>query len=111
MRSSKIAENLCERAIKSFMDVIILKHLKNQPLTSGYEVVGYFHRKFDILLSAGTVYSTLYLLERQNLIEGNMNQTKRVYKLTNQGEKFLDKVCSKKNGTVQAVLSSIFSEV
>jgi len=75
-----------------------------------YDVIGYFHKKFDILLSAGTIYSAMYSLERQNLVQGNMNQGKRAYKLTNQGEKLLNQICSKKNHTIQAVLSSIFTE-
>jgi len=107
---SKVVYTLDQRMIKNFMDIIILKHLKDSPLISGYEVFRYFHKKFDILLSPGTVYLALYSLERQNLIKANMDQGKRAYNLTNQGEKFLSQICSKKNH-IQTVISSIFSEV
>jgi DNA-binding PadR family transcriptional regulator len=92
------------------MDIIILKHLKNNHPMSGYDVIKYLHKKFRMLPSPGTVYSILYSLERQNLIGGKINQGKRVYKLTNQGENLLNQICSTRNN-IQSVLSSIFSEV
>jgi DNA-binding PadR family transcriptional regulator len=96
--------------IKNFMDIIILKHLKDSPVISGYEVIGYLHKKFDILLSPGTVYQALSSLEREGLIKANVDRGRREYKLTNKGERFLNHICSKKS-RVQEVFSSIFSEV
>jgi DNA-binding PadR family transcriptional regulator len=91
------------------MDIIILEHLKNNHPISGYDAIKYFHEKFHILPSSGTVYSILYALERQHLIEGNMIQGKRVYKLTNQGEKRLDSICIAKP-TIKALISYILSQ-
>jgi DNA-binding PadR family transcriptional regulator len=90
------------------MDIIILKHLKNNHPLSGYDVIRYLHRKFHMLPSAGTVYSLLYSLERQNLIQGHVNNGKRVYKLTSQGEKLLTNICTAKTN-IQSFLSYIFS--
>jgi len=106
---SKTVATFNKRTIQNFIDIIILKHLKNNPLTSGYEVMGHFHKKFDILLSAGTIYHALYSLERKNLIEGNMDQGKRTYKLTKQGEKLLDNIYTTKD-QIQEVVSAVFSE-
>jgi len=92
------------------MDVIILKHLANNNPMSGYDVIRYLHRKFHVLLSPGTVYSILYTLERENLIEGNMSQRKRLYKLTDQGEKYLREINVTRD-SIHAVFSSVFSEV
>jgi DNA-binding PadR family transcriptional regulator len=91
------------------MDIIILKRLRTDNLLSGYDIIKYLHRKFHILPSPGTVYSILYALERQKLIEGNMSQEKRLYRLTNQGEKLLNQIGSTKNH-IQAYISYIFSE-
>jgi DNA-binding PadR family transcriptional regulator len=74
---------------------------------SGYDVVKYLHQKFHILPSAGTVYSLLYALERRNFIEGIENQSKRVYKLTQKGEKFLEKINGTKDN-INTTFSSIF---
>jgi DNA-binding PadR family transcriptional regulator len=91
------------------MDIIILKHLKNNNHISGYDVIKHLHQKFHMLLSPGTVYSILYSLERQNLIQGYVNNGKRVYKLTKQGEKFLANICTAKT-SIQSFLSDVFSE-
>jgi DNA-binding PadR family transcriptional regulator len=89
------------------MDIIILKHLKNNHPISGYDTIKYIHKKFHMLPSPGTTYSLLYSLERRNLVKGNMNQGKRVYTLTEQGEKFLREISIMENH-LQAFLSSIF---
>jgi DNA-binding PadR family transcriptional regulator len=107
---SKTAYALDRRIIKNFMDIIVLKHLKNNHPVSGYDVIKYFRKKFHMLPSSGTVYSLLYSLERENLIKGSMNQRKRMYKLTDEGEKFLRDVRITSNH-IKAVFASIFSEV
>jgi DNA-binding PadR family transcriptional regulator len=92
------------------MDIIILKHLKNNHPMSGYDVIKYLHKNFHMLPSPGAVYSLLYSLERKNLIKGNTNQGKRVYKLTNRGEELLREISITRN-YIHAVFSSVFSEV
>jgi DNA-binding PadR family transcriptional regulator len=91
------------------MDIIILKHLKNNYPTSGYDVIKLLHHKFHMLPSPGTVYSILYSLERQNLIEGDASHGKRLYKLTDQGKTLLNELAGTGN-RLQITLSSIFSE-
>ena len=78
-----------ERIIKNFMDVIIMTELRNGSL-SGYDVISYIHNKFNLLVSSGTVYSLLYSLERNGLVEGTWDERKRVYKLTEKGEKTIN---------------------
>jgi len=82
----KILKKMHERIIKNFMDIIILAELRNGPL-SGYDVISFIHNKFHLLVSSGTVYSLLYSLERNDLIEGTWNERKRVYKLKEKAEK------------------------
>jgi len=75
-----------ERIVKNFMDVLVMVELRDNPL-SGYDVISLIHKKFNLLVSSGTVYSLLYSLERDGLIEGKLNDRKRVYVLTEKGEK------------------------
>ena len=89
----KILKKMHERIIKNFMDIIILAELRNGPL-SGYDVISFIHNRFHLLVSSGTVYSLLYSLERNCLIEGTWNERKRVYKLTEKGEKTIDTILS-----------------
>ena len=89
----KVLKKMHERIIKNFMDIIILAELRIAPL-SGYDVISFIHNKFHLLVSSGTVYSLLYSLERNGLIEGTWNERKRVYKLTDKGKKTIETVLS-----------------
>ena len=71
-----ILKKMYRRLIKSFLDVLILSEMRNGP-TSGYDIITFIHNKFDLLVSSGTVYSFLYSLERNGLIEGKWNSRKR----------------------------------
>ena len=85
----RILKKMHERIIKNFMDIIIMTELRNGSL-SGYDVISYIHNKFNLLVSSGTVYSLLYSLERNSLVEGVWEERKRVYKLTEKGEKTIN---------------------
>lgn len=83
---ARVIKKMHERVIKTFMDTIIMAELQNAPI-SGYDVISYIHNKFGFLVSSGTVYSLLYSLERNGLVEGAWIERKRVYKLTENGAK------------------------
>jgi DNA-binding PadR family transcriptional regulator len=85
---ARIIKKMHERVIKSFMDTIIMA-------ISGYDVISYIHNRFGFLVSSGTVYSLLYSLERNGLVEGLWIERKRVYKLTAKG-----------NQTITTILNS-----
>jgi DNA-binding PadR family transcriptional regulator len=78
-----------ERIIKNFLDIIILSELRNGSL-SGYDIIGYVHSKFQLLLSSGTIYSLLYSLERNRLVEGVWKERKRTYQLTQKGNQTIN---------------------
>ena len=104
---SKIVENLRRRTIKAFMDMLILAELQEQHL-SGYDIIGFIHKKFGFLVSSGTVYSTLYSLEREGLVTAAVDDRKRVYTLTEKGERTLETVRMANreiNGLVQNLIS------
>jgi DNA-binding PadR family transcriptional regulator len=91
---AKIIKKIHERIIKSFMDTIIMSELRGGPI-GGHDVISHIHSRFGLLLSSGTVYSLLYSLERNGLIEGIRVERKRVYKLTERGA-----------GTINVILQS-----
>jgi len=99
------SEKLRRRMIKNFMDVLILTEMKTRSL-SGYDVISLIHRRFDVLVSSGTVYSLLYSLERDGLIKGIENRGKRVYVLTERGEQDI-KVIARANEEIQNFLRNI----
>jgi DNA-binding PadR family transcriptional regulator len=87
----KMLQELYRRCIKTFLDVLILARLKNQPM-SGYDVLQFIHRKFGMLLSSGSVYSTLYSMERSGRIKSREIGRKRVYTLTEDAKRNIDTI-------------------
>jgi DNA-binding PadR family transcriptional regulator len=101
----RILKKMHERIIKNFMDIIIMTELRNSSL-SGYDVISYIHNKFNLLVSSGTVYSLLYSLERNGLVEGTWDERKRVYKLTEKGEKTINTLLSA-NDKIKGFMANI----
>ena len=100
---------LDKRTIKSFVDILILKHLKKHPFISGDEILKYLHEEFDIPFSPGTIYHAVYLLERKALVKGDGDELGSNYCLTSEGEKILEFACKSKP-QIQELVSSILSE-
>jgi DNA-binding PadR family transcriptional regulator len=95
MRSEEHAKEMSileveTRVIKEFLDIIILLELKEHKELSGYDMAMLQKQKFGISLSPGTVYSTLYAVERRGLISPHVNTKKTTYVLTEAGEKALE---------------------
>jgi DNA-binding PadR family transcriptional regulator len=104
---ARIVKKMHERVIKTFLDTIILAELQNGS-KSGYDIITYIHNKHGFLVSSGTVYSLLYSLERNNLIEGIWFDRKRVYKLTQKGTQTIQTVqCSHEK--IKSLLATILS--
>jgi DNA-binding PadR family transcriptional regulator len=93
--ASDLVEKLRRKAVKNFMDILILGEMKKN-LVSGYDIITIIHKRFGILLSSGTVYSLLYSMERHGLIRGTWNNRKRVYALTEKAEQNMDAVIKAK---------------
>ena len=105
--TTKIVENLRRRTIKTFMDMLVLAELQEKPL-SGYDIITLIHKKFNVLVSSGTVYSLLYSLERKGLVNAEIDQRKRVYTLTDKGEKTLETV-GRANGEINGLVQNLIS--
>ena len=78
--------------IKNFLDTIVLAKLKTFISLSGYDIIQFLHKKYDTMISPGTVYSLLYSLERRGLIEGRWVDNKREYSLSENGLKTIEAV-------------------
>ena len=101
----RILRKMHERIIKNFMDIIIMAELRSGPL-SGYDVISYIHNKFHLLVSSGTVYSLLYSLERNGLVEGTWNERKRTYKLTEKGQKTIETILNS-NDKIKSFMTNL----
>ena len=71
---------------------IILQYLKDKP-GYGYEIIRALEERFHgfYVPSPGTVYPTLQMLEEMGYITAIVQEGKKVYTITEEGRKFLDK--------------------
>ncbi len=74
------------KMLKESLNFIILKELSKRLGLSGYDIIDYIYTKFSVSISPGTVYSTLYAIERKGLIYGETDGRKTIYKLTEKGK-------------------------
>jgi len=104
---SEVLKRMHRRIVKSFMDILILAELRNSAM-SGYDIIAYIHNKFGILVSSGTVYSLLYSMERDNLIRGIWAKRKRVYELTEKGERNIEAILNA-NDKIKSLLTNLLT--
>lgn len=102
----RVFEDLKGRFVRNFLDVVVLTELKTKPL-SGSDVISLTYKKFNLLLSPGTVYSLLYSLERKELIKARSNQNKRDYTLTEKGRETIDATTATKE-KIKHLIHTIF---
>ena len=103
-----IKKQTYKKVIKSFMDINMLSKLSEKRM-SGFDFINFYFEKFGVLMSSGTVYSTLYAMERKGLIEGFKNSNKRIYQLTDKGEE-LNKTAKNVFGEIQNFITAFLSE-
>lgn len=82
---AQIIKKAQDRILGVYIEAIILSKLRREPL-SGYDLIKLFQKDFHVLVSSGTMYSTLYSLERQGLIKGSTSGRKKVFELTHLGK-------------------------
>jgi len=70
--------------VKTSLDLVILAILNGTPMY-GYKIMAFIHKEFGILLSPGSLYPLLHLLEEELLIESRDEGGKKVYEATNKG--------------------------
>jgi len=90
-----ILKQLRRRFTKGFLDLIILAKLSSGDYINGYALIEYIHQKYRIFLSSGTVYSTLYAMERNGLIKGVWKERGRFYHITPEGKEVIQIVAEK----------------
>lgn len=77
--------------VKSFLDLFVLS-LLNGGSKHGYEIMQDLRGKTGTRIGPGTLYPLLYELEERKLVTGEWvsptRRTRRVYKITDQGERF-----------------------
>lgn len=89
-KNRRIVKYFRENILKSFLDVLILKTVKDGNGPTGYNMRMRFSEKFGMMLSSYTIYSTLHSLEGKGLIQSGLRGRSRTYTLTDNGKSFID---------------------
>lgn len=76
------------RHVKAFLDLLVLALLEDHP-QCGYDILAVIHRKFNVLLSPGTLYPLLYALEKKGLIEARTHDRRKNYVISEKGSNML----------------------
>jgi DNA-binding PadR family transcriptional regulator len=79
-----LLEQYTKRLVSSFLDVIILNHFQKENF-SGYDVTMLVCDRFTVPISHGTIYSTIYTMERNGLLKSSHYGGKTIYKTTELG--------------------------
>jgi DNA-binding PadR family transcriptional regulator len=80
---AELEEAFIKKLVSNFLDVIVIVHFEKESF-SGYDLTRFVHKELNVLLSPGTIYATLYSMEREGLLE-SMTLNKRVFKATEKG--------------------------
>jgi DNA-binding PadR family transcriptional regulator len=111
-QTSQIEKNILaelkEDVLKNHLNIFILTSIKHCDELSGYDLLLQFREKFEIQISAGTIYSQLYALERKQLIECKLESDARKYTLTAKGSKTLDIILTLKP-QILGLVDSVFT--
>jgi len=68
-----------ERFVKDYLDIVVLALIASKPMC-GIDIQAIVHRKFNVLLSPGTIYPLLHRLKKEGLLECEYKVKKKVYK-------------------------------
>jgi DNA-binding PadR family transcriptional regulator len=75
-----------KRILKACLSAAIMAQLSERRVLSATNLIEIFKRRYNIQLSAGTVYPVLYALEKDGKIARLPNRRKRFYVLTDKGK-------------------------
>ena len=98
-----------EEIVKSHLEMILLKFLSEKPMC-GLEIIKEINKKYNVLLSQGTVYTTLYKLKKDGILyaefeKGNMRTKK--YSATGEGKMTIYKKINEFVNLEMNILNSI----
>ena len=98
-----------DRIVQNFLDLAILLELRKRSLSS-HDVVDFAQKRFQILLTSGTVSTHLSALEKDGLIEAEGSQGKSFYVLTERGKETITQLLSMKDKILGLFLNLFVSE-
>jgi DNA-binding PadR family transcriptional regulator len=75
---SKLSVDSMEKMVKDNLETIILALIRKKPMC-GTDIIKTIHLEFDVLLSPGTIYPLLHLLEEEGLVASEKHGKAKTY--------------------------------
>jgi DNA-binding PadR family transcriptional regulator len=82
----KLDGEIAGRHVKAFLDLLILGILDGRSMY-GYKIIAAIHKEFGVLLSPGSLYPLLHILEEKRLVESQIDGGRITYSITSNGKK------------------------
>jgi DNA-binding PadR family transcriptional regulator len=99
-RTHENGEKITERHVKAFLDLLILGILNGRSMY-GYMIIAAVHKEFGFLLSPGSLYPLLHMLEEKKLISSIPQRGKIVYSTTSIGKQMYQSISAEYKATIQ----------
>ncbi|MCQ8902531.1 MAG: PadR family transcriptional regulator [Methanothrix sp.] len=84
-------EEILSRFVKPNKDILILSILRERPMC-GYDLIKEIYKRYNVLLSQGTVYPILYSMEAEGILRAEYsrgNMRTKFYSLTPKGQEVM----------------------
>jgi len=104
---------MIKNMVRGFRELIILLFLSDRPM-HGYEIMKRFEELFYVAYPTSIIYPMLRSLEKKGYIKSEWKKTgereKRIYLITGEGKKVLEKARNIMEDPAKDVLKSIIGE-
>jgi DNA-binding PadR family transcriptional regulator len=97
-------EKIAERHVKAFLDLLVLGILNGNSLY-GYKIIAAVHKEFGVLLSPGSLYPLLHMLEEKKMVSSEARGGKIVYASTPDGKRVFRSTFTDYRAAVQQLCS------
>lgn len=107
----KLNSNI-EDIVKSHLEIIVLSLLCERSMC-GYDLIKEIFAKYGVLLSQGTVYSCLYSLKEEGIVQAEFmkgNMRTKMYFVTPQGRQIIEKKIDEFIKAEKYILNSVRKE-
>jgi len=87
-----VNSDLKGRLAKGLLDLIVMALISSSSSFGAYDLIGLIRADFEVMVSPGVIYPVLFTLEREGLLRTRWKQRKKVYELTEEGQRYVAKL-------------------
>ena len=101
---AQIRRKITKKLVSALLDIVLLVHFQDEDF-GARDAIMFIRERFSIMMSPQKVYSTIYEMEREKLLEGFYEEGKKMYRVTELGKSTVKIATS--SGEMQAFMLSM----